>query len=293
MQIPGLHGTSPVDLLKRAVKDFLKDDMSTYSAALAYAALFALFPFLIFLIALLGFLNIPEFFDWLLDQGQTALPADAFGMLEEIITQIRGQARGGLLSIGIIVAIWGASGGVRSVMNAMNVAFDVEETRPIWKRYLLSIFYTLGIAVLLIAASGLMLTGPELMESIASEVGLGDLFVTLWTWLRWPVLVVLLMLVAALVYYVAPNVDQPFALITPGAAFAVVMWVIASVGFSLYVSNFANYGSTYGSLGSMIILLLFFYVSSAVLLLGAEVNAELHRIRLGEPVPADGSETAS
>ena len=293
MQIPGLHGTNPVELLKRAVKDFLKDDMSTYSAALAYAALFALFPFLIFLIALLGFLNIPEFFDWLLDQGQTALPADAFGMLEEIITQIRGQARGGLLSIGIIVAIWGASGGVRSVMNAMNVAFDVEETRPIWKRYLLSIFYTLGIAVLLIAASGLMLTGPELMESIASEVGLGDLFVTLWTWLRWPVLVVLLMLVAALVYYVAPNVDQPFALITPGAAFAVVMWVIASVGFSLYVSNFANYGSTYGSLGSMIILLLFFYVSSAVLLLGAEVNAELHRIRLGEPVPADGSETAS
>jgi len=293
MQIPGLHGTSPVELLKRAVKDFLKDDMSTYSAALAYAALFALFPFLIFLIALLGFLNIPEFFDWLLDQGQTALPADAFGMLEEIITQIRGQARGGLLSIGIIVAIWGASGGVRSVMNAMNVAFDVEETRPIWKRYLLSIVYTLGIAVLLIAASGLMLTGPELMESIASEVGLGDLFVTLWTWLRWPVLVVLLMLVAALVYYVAPNVDQPFALITPGAAFAVVMWVIASVGFSLYVSNFANYGSTYGSLGSMIILLLFFYVSSAVLLLGAEVNAELHRIRLGEPVPADGSETAS
>jgi membrane protein len=293
MQIPGLHGTSPVELLKNSVKDFLKDDMPTYSAALAYGALFALFPFLIFLIALLGFLNIPEFFDWLLDQGKTALPADAFSMLEDVVTQIRGQARGGLLSIGIVTAIWGASGGVRSVMNAMNVAFDVEETRPIWKRYLLSIVYTIGIAVLLVASAGLMLTGPNIVESIASEVGLGDLFVSLWTWLRWPVLVVLLMLAAALLYYAAPNVDEPFALITPGAVFAVIIWVIASIGFSLYVSNFANYSSTYGSLGSMVILLLFFYVSSAVLLLGAEINAEVHRIKLGDPVPADGSESGS
>jgi membrane protein len=291
MQIPGLHNTSPIELLKRSVRDFLKDDMPTYSAALAYGALFALFPFLIFLIALLGFLNIPEFFDWLLEQGQTALPADAFGMLEDVVTQIQGQARGGLLSVGIVTAIWGASGGVRSVMNAMNVAFDVEETRPMWKRYLLSILYTIGIAALLVVGAGLMLTGPQVLESVAGEVGLSDLFVTLWTWLRWPVLVVLLMLVAALMYYAAPNVDQPFALITPGAVVAVIIWVIASVGFSVYVSNFANYGSTYGSLGSMIILLLFFYVSSAVLLLGAEINAELHRIELGEPQPADGNGT--
>lgn len=287
MQIPGLHGTSPVELLKRSVKDFLKDDMPTYSAALAYSALFALFPFLLFLIALLSFLNVPQFFDWLLEQGETALPQDAFSMLERIVTQIQSQARGGLLSIGIVTAIWGASGGVRSVMNAMNVAFDVEESRPMLKRYLLSIVYTLGLAVLLVASAGLMLTGPDLIQSIADQVGLGDAFVMVWTWLRWPVLAVLLMLAAALIYYVAPNVDQPFALITPGAVVAVIVWVIASIGFSVYVSNFADYGSTYGSIGSMIILLLFFYISSAVLLLGAEVNAELYKIKLGEPEPAD------
>jgi membrane protein len=227
----------------------------------------------------------------LLEQGQAALPSNAYGMLEDVITQIREQPRGGLLSIGIVTAIWGASGGVRSVMNAMNVAFDVEESRPMWKRYVLSVVYTIGIAALFITCAGLMLGGPQVIESIADQVGLGDLFVTLWTWLRWPVLVVLLMLAAALIYYVAPNVDQPFAFITPGAVFAVFVWVVTSIGFSLYISNFTNYSATYGSLGGMIVLLLFFYISSAVLLLGAEVNAELHRIVLGEPVPADGEGT--
>jgi membrane protein len=293
MRIPGLHGTNPLDLLKRSVKDFLKDDMPTYAAALAYSALFALFPFLLFFIALLGFLHIPGFFDWLLEQGETALPSDAYGMLEDVVTQIRGQARGSLVSVGIVTAIWGASGGVRSVMNAMNVAFDVEETRPMWKRYVLSVVYTIGIAALFIASAGLMLAGPQLMESVADQAGLGELFVTLWTWIRWPVLVVLLMLAAALIYYVAPNVDQPFALITPGAAFAVIVWVIASIGFSVYVSNVADYSATYGSIGGIIVLLLFFYVSSAVLLLGAEVNAELHRIERGEPAPADDSGAGS
>jgi membrane protein len=286
MHVPGLHSISPIRLLKGSVKDFLKDDMPTYSAALAYSAIFALFPFLLFLIALLGFLQVPGFFDWLLEQGETALPSDAYGMLEDVVTQIQGQARGGLLSVGIILAIWGASGGVRAVMNAMNVAFDVEETRPMVKRYVLSVVYTIGIAALFVASAGLMLAGPHLMESVADHVGLGNLFVTLWTWLRWPVLIVLQMLAAALIYYMAPNVDQPFTLITPGAFFAVVVWVIASVGFSVYVSNVADYSATYGSIGGIIVLLFFFYISSAVLLLGAEVNAELHRIELGDLVPA-------
>jgi membrane protein len=151
----------------------------------------------------------------------------------------------------------------------------------------LSVVYTLGIAALLIASAALMLTGPRVMERIADEVGLGSAFVTLWAWLRWPVLALLLMLVAAVVYYVAPNVDQPFVLITPGAVLAVIVWVIASVGFSLYVSNFSTYSATYGSLGGMVVLLLYFYISSAVLLLGAEVNAEIHRIDRGSPVAPD------
>lgn len=280
-----LRGINPFELLKRSLRAFNKDDMLTYAAALSYSALFGLFPFLIFLVALLSFLQIPEFFDWLLEQARTVLPADSYRLVESAIDNMRGQPQGGLLSVGILIAIWGASSGIRSVMNALNVAFHVEESRPSWKRYLLSIVYTLALAVLLIASAGLMLVGPRAMTWIAKQAGLGDLFVTLWTWLRWPVLALLLMVAAALIYHVAPNVDQPFVLLTPGAVLAVIVWVLASVGFSYYVSNFANYGATYGSLGGIIVLLLYFYISSAVLLLGAEVNAELRRIGLGESEP--------
>lgn len=278
IRLPTLHNVSPSDLLKRSVREFSNDDMTTYAAALSYAALFALFPFLIFLIALLSFLNIPQFFDWLLEQAQSAMPQQGYQLVENVIEEIQGQSRGGLLSIGVATAIWAASSGVRAVMNAMNRAFDVEETRPVWRRYLLSVVYTIGLAGLLTISTALMLTGPRIMERIADDVGLGNLFMTLWTWLRWPVLALLLMLAAALIYYVAPNVDQPFAFITPGAVLAVFIWMVGSLGFSLYITNFTDYSATYGSLGGIVILLFFFYVSSAVLLLGAEINAELYRI---------------
>jgi membrane protein len=286
MRIPGLEELSPLDLAKRSFRDFNRDNMATYAAALAYNALFALFPFLLLLIALLGFLHVPGFFDWLLEQSESALPGDAYQRLREVVDEIQNRPRGGLLSFGIVAAVWGSSSGIRSLMNALNVAYDVEETRPMWKRYFLSVLYTIGFAVLLMAAAALMVLGPEGIEWLADQVGLGPLFVTLWTWLRWPALVLLLMLVAALVYRLLPNVEQPFRLITPGAVVAVVIWIIASVGFALYVSNLTNYSATYGSLGGVIVLLFFFYISGAVLLLGAEINAELHKVKLGRPEPS-------
>jgi len=141
------------------------------------------------------------------------------------------------------------------------------------------VVYTIALAGLLIATSGLMVIGPRTIEWIAKQVHLGSQFVTLWTWLRWPVIALLLVVVAALIYDVAPNIDQPFILITPGAVVAVISWMLASVGFSFYVSRFGNYSSTYGSLGGIIVLLLYFYISSAALLLGAEVNAAVRRSR--------------
>lgn len=278
---------SAITLFKRAFKQFNKDDMGSYSAALAYAALFALFPFVIFLISLLGFLQIPEFFDWLLEQAQSALPADAYRRAAEILEQIQNQSQGGFLSFGALAAIWSASSGFRSLMNALNIAYDVEETRSLPKRYILSILYTLGAAALLIVAIGLMAVGPQAVEWLADQAGLGSLFVTLWTWLRIPVAIVLLMMAAAFLYYVAPNVDQRFQFITPGAILAVLVWIIASIGFSIYVANFSNYSATYGSLGGIIIVLFYFYISAAVLLLGAEINAEVRKSRVGESVPQD------
>lgn len=287
MQIPGLGGQSPVTLGKRSIKEFMNDDMTTYAAALAYRALFALFPFLIFLIALLGFLQIPGFFDNMLESARTALPQDAFDRFRDVTRNIQNQRSGGLLSFGILGALWASSSGIRSLMKALNTAYDVDETRPIWKTYLLSIVYTVGLAVLIVGAAVLMLLGPQAIGWLADQIGLSGAFTTIWTWLRWPVALLLLTLAAAIIYYVSPNVDQPFALITPGAAVAVIVWILATIGFSIYVSNFANYSATYGSLGGVIVLLLYFFISAAVLLLGAEINAEVHHAREGNPTPSD------
>jgi membrane protein len=276
MRIRGMRKLGLLELGKRSVKAYLEDDMMTYAAALAFRMFFALFPFILFLVALLGFLRIPGFFDWLLNQAQTVLPQQAMGRVAEVIGQVRDRGREGLLSFGIIVALWSASVGMRSLMNGLNAAYDVEEERPAWKRYPLSILYTLALAAMIIIAAGLMFIGPQAINWLAGQVGMAEVFAAVWAWLRWPVAIFLLMLAVAIIYYFGPNVDQPFRFITPGSVLAVAVWIAASLGFSYYVSNFADYGATYGSLGAVIVLLFYFFISAAVLLFGAEVNAELY-----------------
>lgn len=267
-----LRGISSFELLKRTFKEFSNDDMTTYASALAYRAIFSLFPFLLFLIALLGLLDLQEFFTWLREQVSMVLPPDALSLVNPVIDEMQ-EEKGGFLSFGILVALWSASIGVRSLMNAMNKAYDVEEGRPTWKLILLSVVYTIGLALILLATAALMIVGPQVIEWLADQVGLKDIVVTLWTWLRWPVVVVLMMLVLAVIYYVTPDVEQEFRFITPGSVLAVIVWIAASIAFGLYVQNFGNYDATYGSIGAVIVLLLYFYISAAVLLFGAEMNA--------------------
>jgi membrane protein len=166
-------------------------------------------------------------------------------------------------------------------MHALNVAYDVGESRPAWRRYPLSLVYTIGLAALLIAAAALMLLGPRAMGWLAGQVGLAGLVVALWAWLRWPAALLLLALAVAIVYYAGPNIDQPFRLITPGSVVAVAAWLLASLGFSFYVGNFGSFGATYGSLGGGVVLLLYLFLSAGALLLGAEVNAAIHHAREG------------
>jgi len=187
------------------------------------------------------------------------------------------------MSFAIAIALWSASSAVVETMNALNVAYDVKERRPGWKRTLVAILYTLGLAVLFGLTAGLMLTGPTVLEWIGQYVGFGSVFITIWTWLRWPLAAFLLMIVAAVVYYAGPNLKQPFRLISPGAVLAVSVWILASVAFGFYVQTFADYNKTYGSMGAVIILLLYLFLSAAVMLFGAEVNAVILRER-GEPI---------
>lgn len=272
MFVLDLRGFGLVELLKCTVKGFIEDEMPIYASALAFQMLFSLFPFLLFLIALIGFLDLQKFFDWLQQQAALFLPAQAMGPLNEVIAQFQTE-RAGLFSLGIVLALWSASAGVRSAMSAMNKAYDVTEGRPLWKRVSLSLFYTVGIALMLLGAAGLMVVGPEVMKWLAGWVGLEQLIVTLWTWLRWPVAILLMILAVAVTYYVAPDVEQSFRFITPGSVVAVLVWIVASLGFGLYVQNFGRYDATYGSVGAIIVLLLYFFISSAVLLFGAELNA--------------------
>lgn len=285
MRIPGMHGLSVGVVARRSIKDFLDDNMLTYAAALAYHVLFAIVPFSIFLLALLSLLNTSSFFDWLLQQAQYVVPAQALAPLRQVIAELRSQQSEGLLSLGLLLALWSASVGVRSTMRALNVAYDVEESRPAWKRYPLSILYTIGLAVLLIGAAGLMVIGPQIMTWLARQIGVDNLVVTLWTWLRWPVALALLIVAIAIVYYVAPNIEQSFRLITPGSVLAVMIWILASLGFGFYVRNFADYSVTYGSVGAVIVLLMYFYISAAVLLFGAEVNAVIEQQARGVQAP--------
>jgi len=259
-------------IAKLAIADFFADDMTTYAAALAYRVLFSLFPFLIFLTTLLGFLGVPEFFNWLRDQAAYVLPAEAMNLVNTVLGEVQ-VPQGGLMSVAIALAVWSASAAVLGTMDALNVAFDVTERRPTWKRFLVAILYTLALALMLIIAAGMMVSGPAVLSWLARYVGLDSFFIAVWAWLRWPIAVFSLMIVVAVVYWAAPNVKQPFRFITPGSVIAVTAWIAASVAFGFYVQSFGNYNKTYGSMAAVVVLLFYFFLSAAVMLFGAEVNA--------------------
>lgn len=275
MQIPTRGGIGLLELAKRSIrKAYLEDDMLMYAAALAYRMFFALIPFLIFVVALLGVLRVPGFFDWVLSKAQNILSNDAVGQMKLVLEQVRHQARGGLLAFGAVaLALWYTSVAVRSLMTALNVAFDVKEDRPARRRYPLSMLLAIGFALTIALVSALLLVGTPIISSLLARLGLDKGLASVWQWVRWPAAVLLLMVTASLTYHLLPNDEEPLRFLTPGAILAVFVWLVASVGLHYYVRNFANYSVMYGALGAMLMLLLYFYVSAAVLLLGAEVNA--------------------
>jgi membrane protein len=261
--------------LIKAAQKFGEHDMRYYAAALSYQVFFSLFPFLIFFVALLGALGILGYFDRLLDEAQVLLPEQAPGIVVQALEQIRSQAQT-FLSISIVVALWSASAAVRMTMHALDVAYAVQAKHPAWEKYPLSILYTVLLAVLIIVAAGLMLIGSEVVGWLAQQIGLSSVFVALWEWLRIPVAVLLLTGSLALVYYFFPNTDFSPRFIAPGTVLAIIVWLGGSFGFTFYMKNFASYSATYGSLATVIVLLLYLFISACALLLGAEVNAQVY-----------------
>lgn len=264
-------------VVKTTVNKFVEDELFTYASALAFQMFFSLFPFILFLLALISLLDMQPFFDWLRQQSELLLPQSTIELVNPVIDQLQTQ-QSGLFSVGILVALWTASSAVRSTMDAMNKAHGVKEGRQAWKRIPLSLFYTVGIAAALLLAAGLMVLGPQVLNWIAQQVGIEQIVGTLWNWMRWPVAIFLLVSVVAVVYFVAPDVSQRFRLITPGSVLAVVVWIATSLAFAYYAQNFANYNATYGSIGAIIIFLLYLHISCTVLLFGAELNAVIEQL---------------
>ena len=266
-----------LEVSKRSIRKYLRHNMVEYSTALAYRALFALVPFFALLVTLLGFLGLNGVFDWVIEQADYLLQDRFAEVVEGWIGQSQQYlAQGGLLSGVVILALWSVSSGVRALTKALNAVHEVGESRRLWKRYPLSFLYALGLAIMVILGAGLLLIGPQVVGWIVGLVGLDEVFISLWAWLRLPVALILLMLTVSIVYWAFPNVNHPYRLITPGAVLAVIVWVVASLSFSLYLANFANYSVIYGSLGAAFALLLYFYISATVLLFGAEVNVAIH-----------------
>src|ERR687898_2195049 len=280
-----------LDLGERSIRTFFfEHPMATYAAALAYRGLFGLFPFVLILVVLVGALGFPEFFDRAMDQARAQSSRYVPKQLEPVVEPAREQVRplvgmieraekqagGKLLFFGVAVALWSVSAVARTLTEAFNVAYQVTETRRWWKQLVLSLAFGPILALVVIVSVVLMLIGPQLVGSIAEVVNLDELFVQLWGWLRFPVALLLLAVVLSVVYHFGPNARQRFRSVLPGAALCVVLWAISSVGFSIYLANFADYGVTYGSIGAAVGLLLYLYLCASVVLLGAELNAAIY-----------------
>jgi membrane protein len=270
-----LGGLSVKELGRRVWYELSADEIIDRAAALAYYFLFALFPTLLFLTALLGLLPLPGLMERLLDYVDQAVPPTAASILSHTLKEIQAGARGGLLSIGAVGALWAASSGMASVMTALNVAYDVEDARPWWTRRLLSILLTVGFALFILTALVLLVFGVNIGAAVAARLGLGALFTVTWTVLSVPVVVSFVLVGIALVYYFAPAAKQHWRWVTPGSAVALVLWLAMSLGLRLYVTRFSDYSATYGSIGGVILLMLWLYLTGLALLIGAEINAEI------------------
>lgn len=269
------------------VREIDEDHLIDFAGSVAFSAFLAVFPFLLFVVALAGLVIDPSTIDSLIAQIRAVAPAQVTDILEQRLTALTSGSSPGLLTFSFVGAVWSASSAVAALTTALNEAYDVPEGRPFWKTRGLAILVTLGAAVLVIVASALAIATPAVVGRLPSFLG------AVLLWLRWPVAAGLMALVVACLYYFLPDVEQRFRFITPGSLVAVIGWILASLGFSLYVEHFSSYEVVYGALGSVIVLMLWMWISALVILVGAEINAVIeHRSPQGKRPGAKSAQDA-
>lgn len=268
-------GLTPLKMVQLAIKKIGEDELSTRAASLSYYFLLSLFPMLLFLLSLLGIFagSGAQFRDAILSGLARVAPGSTSTLIHSVLAQVIRSSSGVKLAAGIFGALWAASGGLGAVVVSLNTIYRTRETRPWWKQKLTVVGLTLALAVLIILALILALYGAKIGELVASHVGLGSAFSITWKLLQWPVAFAAMFLSYSIVYYFGPDLqERRWYWVTPGAVVGVGLWLIASIGFRVYLHFFDSYSATYGSLGAVVILMLWLYITGFAILIGGEVN---------------------
>ena len=269
-------------VVRRTVREFIDDGATDLAAALTYYAVLAIFPGLIALLALVGVVGqAEESIDQIIEILTPLVSSDAITWIDKTLTELAAMEGAGLtLVLGLLGALWAASGYVGAFSRAMNRIYEVAEGRPFWRLRPMQVLLTVvNVALCAMALVILIVSGP-VAEAVGSAIGVGDDLVVIWGWAKWPVLALVVMVIVALLYYATPNVDfTRFRVISVGAFVAILVWLVASVGFAFYVANFDSYNKTYGSVAGVVIALLWLWITNVALLFGAELDAELERGR--------------
>jgi membrane protein len=288
MNIQWLGRLTLKELATRTWRETNEDKILGHAAELAYYFLLALFPMLIFLTSLVGFL--PSLREAIFTALARFVPGDAMRLMSDTLSDATRHRGGGLISFGVLGALWAASGGVAAVMGTLNAAYDAREERSIWKVRLIAVCLTITLALLVVGGTALVMFGDRLAAWLSAQLGMGTALTVVWSAVHYLGGGALLFLGLELIYYFGPNVEQGWKWVTPGAVFAVVSMVVASLLFSLYLRFAPDYSATYGSLGAVVVLMLWLYLMGAVILIGGEINSEIAR---AADVPAVQRETSS
>ena len=267
-----LGGLTLKELAKRIWREASEDDAFDRAAGLAFYFMLAFFPLLIFLISVLGLM--PSAQEKLIDYLTKATPPEAKELLRDWTRSVEDKTTGGLLSLSLLVSLWAASSGMNALMRALNVAYEVEEGRPWWKSRLVAIGLVLALAVFVIGGALLIIFGDALAAALAGRFGLGEVFTAVWPYVDYLIGLALLMVGIGVIYRFAPNAQQNWRRHAPGAVFAVVAMAISSFLFSIYLDYAPSYSATYGSLGAVIVLMLWLYILGLAIFLGGEINSE-------------------
>jgi membrane protein len=262
--------------VKRLYEEYENDAVADSAASLSYYFVYSLFPFLFFLATLMAYIPyVRSSVGTVLKRAHDILPPQAMGLIDQHVRELVARPRPHLLTLGLLVTLYSASRGVDAVRKALNLAYDVKESRPLWKTELLAFGMTMGGAAVLLVGVALLAAGGGAGMWAANHLGIRTEYVLIWSWLRWPVTALVVMFCAALAYYLLPDVEQEFRFITPGSVAGTLVWLLAAWGFSQYAAHFGSYNITYGSIGGVIVLMTWFYISGFIFLMGGETNAIL------------------